>query len=165
MREMLEERLSRFELLETQMSDPEVVTNSNRLVAVAREHGSLAKLATKYRRFKEICDEIDGVREMVRRRIRHRRHVQGRLIDLDRCQYRRNGCRVGSIDSQEWSGAGTVLGDVRHGAANSGERTSANVGDRRSPPRTYSYDKTAKKINANMTSVTSPTPTRNRRTP
>lgn len=64
MREMLDEKLKRFEELEEQLSDPEVQTNSNRMAAVAREHGSLAKLATKYRRFTDILSEIEDVREM-----------------------------------------------------------------------------------------------------
>ena len=64
MREMLEEKLLRFDHLERQMSDPEVTGDSNRIAAVAREHGSLAKLASKYRRFKEISQEIDGAKEM-----------------------------------------------------------------------------------------------------
>ncbi len=66
MREMLEEKLSRFEDLEQQMSDPKVQGDSNRIAAVAREHGSLAKLATKYRRFKDVIREIAGVNEMAK---------------------------------------------------------------------------------------------------
>ncbi|MEM7452793.1 MAG: peptide chain release factor 1 [Planctomycetota bacterium] len=64
MRDMLDEKLERFEHLEQSMTDPEVLGDSNRMAAVAREHGSLAKLATKYRRFKTIIEEIVGVREM-----------------------------------------------------------------------------------------------------
>lgn len=64
MREMLDEKLSRFEELEAQMSDPEVQANSAKMAAVAREHGSLAKLATKYRRFKHINEEMDELRVM-----------------------------------------------------------------------------------------------------
>lgn len=65
MRDLLEEKLNRFIELEGQLVDPEVLANSNRLAAVAREHGSLAKLATKYRRFKELNNEITETREMV----------------------------------------------------------------------------------------------------
>jgi len=65
MRELLEEKLGRFEALESQLVNPEVLANSSKLASVAREHGSLAKLATKYRRFKEICNEIAETREMV----------------------------------------------------------------------------------------------------
>ncbi len=64
MRELLEEKLKRFEDLEKQLVDPEVLTDSNKLASVAREHGSLAKLATKYRRFKELILEIGETREM-----------------------------------------------------------------------------------------------------
>ena len=66
MREMLEEKLTRFEELERQMSDPDVMGNSSKMASVAREHGSIAKLASKYRRFKEVCGEIDEIREMAR---------------------------------------------------------------------------------------------------
>jgi peptide chain release factor 1 len=54
MREMLENKLNRFEELERSMTDPQVLADSPRLAAVAREHGSLARLASKYRRFKQI---------------------------------------------------------------------------------------------------------------
>jgi len=64
MREMLDEKLARFEMLENQMSDPEVLANSARLAAVAREHGSLTRLATKYRRFREINQEIQETGEL-----------------------------------------------------------------------------------------------------
>ena len=62
MREMLDEKLNRFEELEQQMSDPDVQSNSNKMAAVAREHGSLAKLATRYRRFRIVMDEMEEVR-------------------------------------------------------------------------------------------------------
>ena len=64
MRDMLEEKLARFEELEGSLIDPEVLSNSNKLASVAREHGSLAKLAGKYRAFKELADEIHETREM-----------------------------------------------------------------------------------------------------
>ena len=64
MREILEQKLSRFEHLEQQMSEPEVQTNSSLMASIAREHGSLARLATRYRRFKEVIGEIDEVRQM-----------------------------------------------------------------------------------------------------
>ena len=62
MREMLDTKLARFEELEQQMQDPEVLQNSSKMAAVAREHGSLAKLATKYRRYKQLNDEIVGAK-------------------------------------------------------------------------------------------------------
>jgi peptide chain release factor 1 len=61
----LDEKLRRFEELERQLVDPEVLSNSVRLTAVAREHGSLAKLATKYRRFKKLNAQIRDANEML----------------------------------------------------------------------------------------------------
>lgn len=65
MRDMLEKKLGRFEDLEKSLVDPDVLSNSNKLAAVAREHGSLAKLANKYRRFKEINSEVAETQEMI----------------------------------------------------------------------------------------------------
>lgn len=64
MREMLEQKLARFEELEKLLVDPEVLSNSVHLSAVAREHGTLAKLATKFRRFKELNANISEAMEM-----------------------------------------------------------------------------------------------------
>lgn len=64
MREMLESKLARFEELEHSMSDPEVLGDSSKVAAVAREHGSLIKLATIYRNFRKLCQEIAELREM-----------------------------------------------------------------------------------------------------
>lgn len=64
MREILEEKLSRFEELEHMMTDPDVLADSQRIAQVAREHGTLSKLALKYRSFKKVIDEISGVQEM-----------------------------------------------------------------------------------------------------
>jgi len=60
----LDEKLARFEELDRQLMDPEVQANPARLTAVARERGSLAKLATKYRRFKELNVQIREALEM-----------------------------------------------------------------------------------------------------
>ena len=64
MREMLEEKLARFEELEQQMTDPEVLSNSQKMARIAREHGALAKLATRYRSFKQVAEEISEVSVM-----------------------------------------------------------------------------------------------------
>ncbi|MEO2022491.1 MAG: peptide chain release factor 1 [Pirellulaceae bacterium] len=64
MREMLEEKLARFEELEQQMTDPEVLSNSQKMARIAREHGALAKLATRYRSFKQVAEEISEVAVM-----------------------------------------------------------------------------------------------------
>ena len=63
-RDQLEKQLTRFEELENQMSDPAVLAEGAKLAAVAREHGSLAKLATKYRRFKALVEEVAELKRM-----------------------------------------------------------------------------------------------------
>jgi peptide chain release factor 1 len=64
MREMLEEKLARFEEIERQMTDPEILSNSSKMGLIMREHGTLAKLATKYRRFKDVLRQIAELQEM-----------------------------------------------------------------------------------------------------
>jgi peptide chain release factor 1 len=63
-RQELESKLKRFEDLESQLSSPEVQADSAKMAAVAREHGSLAKLAHKIRTYKRLSGEISGLAEM-----------------------------------------------------------------------------------------------------
>jgi peptide chain release factor 1 len=49
MRDQLEAKLARFEELERALADPAVLADQQRMAAVAREHGSLARLAGRYR--------------------------------------------------------------------------------------------------------------------
>jgi peptide chain release factor 1 len=66
MREELEQKLTRFEELEKQLVDPQVLSSGARLAAVARERGSLAKVATKYRQFKQLNEQIADAVELAR---------------------------------------------------------------------------------------------------
>src|ERR1700676_3050221 len=65
MREILDQKLARFEELERLMTDPVVLADSPRMGPIAREHGSLAKLVTKYRRFKQLNEDIAETRKML----------------------------------------------------------------------------------------------------
>ena len=65
MHDMLEEKLRRFEELERLMVDPDVLQDSARLVDVAREHGSIAKLASCYRRFRNLNTQIRDAMQML----------------------------------------------------------------------------------------------------
>jgi peptide chain release factor 1 len=65
MRDQLEQQLARFEELERLLLDPEVQANSQLMAAAAREHGGLAKVATKYRRFKQLNTQISDALEMI----------------------------------------------------------------------------------------------------
>lgn len=64
MREKFDETLARFEALERQMVDPDVLCDPQRMASVAREHGSLAKLAMRYRAFVALerqIGELEGL--------------------------------------------------------------------------------------------------------
>ncbi len=65
LRKTLDEKLDRFEALEKQLVDPDVLSNPARVAAAAREHGSLAKLAKKYRRFQVLNTQITETQEMI----------------------------------------------------------------------------------------------------
>ena len=65
MREKLDQTLARFEELERQLLDPAVQADGARYSQVAREHGSIAKLGAKYRRFRSLNQQIAEAREMI----------------------------------------------------------------------------------------------------
>ncbi len=65
MRDLFEQKLARFEQLERDLIDPDVLSNPARITSVAREHGSLGKLAKKYRRFKHINAQIAEAQQMI----------------------------------------------------------------------------------------------------
>jgi peptide chain release factor 1 len=65
MRDLLDQKLARFEELDRQLLDPAVMSNSAQMAAVARERGSLAKLATKYRQFLDVEKQIKEADEMI----------------------------------------------------------------------------------------------------
>jgi peptide chain release factor 1 len=65
MRELLEHKLKRYEQLERDLVNPEVLASSARITAVAREHGSLGKLAKKYRKFKQVNAQVAEAQDMI----------------------------------------------------------------------------------------------------
>ena len=65
MRDLLEQKLARYEQLEKDLMDPEVLSVPARITSVAREHGSLGKLAKKYRKFKQINGQMAEAQQMI----------------------------------------------------------------------------------------------------
>lgn len=63
-REELQTKLDRFEGLERLMSEPDVMSDSAKMASYAREHGSLARLANKFRSYKKMSDDIRDLAEM-----------------------------------------------------------------------------------------------------
>ncbi|REK16601.1 MAG: peptide chain release factor 1 [Planctomycetota bacterium] len=83
MRKTLDDKLARFDALEKQLVDPEVLADPARIAAVAREHGTLARLAKKYRRFKELNSQIGEAQEMADGNDAEMREMaEAELVDL-----------------------------------------------------------------------------------
>jgi peptide chain release factor 1 len=65
MRDDLEKKLARYEEIDQLLMDPEVLSNGHKLAALSRERGALAKLATKYKQFKDLNNQIAEANEMI----------------------------------------------------------------------------------------------------
>lgn len=61
----LQVKLERFEELEKQLQDPDVLTNNAKLVEVQREYGGLGKVAREIREFNTRAEDIEVAREML----------------------------------------------------------------------------------------------------
>ncbi len=66
LRDELETKLTRFEELERLMHDPEVLADPARLASLLREHGTLSKVALRYRRLKELNAQIQEAEALAR---------------------------------------------------------------------------------------------------
>lgn len=65
MRDDLDKKLARFEEIDHMLADPNVLNNSYLMTTLSRERGSLAKIATKYKQFKEFNSQIADANEMI----------------------------------------------------------------------------------------------------
>ncbi len=65
MLEQLESKLARFEEIERLLVDPQVLADPQQLAALARERGSLARVVSKYREFKQLNQQIAQARELI----------------------------------------------------------------------------------------------------
>jgi len=61
----LETKLKRYEELELQLQDPEVLANINKVLAIQREYGGLGKVAKSVREYHSLEEEIETARLMV----------------------------------------------------------------------------------------------------
>ncbi|WP_437229030.1 peptide chain release factor 1 [Planctomicrobium sp. SH661] len=61
----LQAKLKRFEELERQLQDPEILGNATQLVEIQREYGGLRKVAHSVRTFNQMGEDIAVAREMV----------------------------------------------------------------------------------------------------
>jgi peptide chain release factor 1 len=63
--EKLEEVVRRFERLEADLSNPDILADSARLQKVAKERSSLEKLVGTYRTYRQVLDDLKAVDEML----------------------------------------------------------------------------------------------------
>ncbi len=61
----LETKFARFEELELQLQDPEVLADTHKLLAVQREYGGLQKIAAAVRSHRELTADIAAAKEML----------------------------------------------------------------------------------------------------
>ena len=61
----LQAKLKRYDELERQLVDPEVLANTNRMVAIQREYGGLAKVALPVREFNQLAEDIQSARQLI----------------------------------------------------------------------------------------------------
>ena len=62
----LQEKLKRYEELELQLQDPEVLADTSKLLEIQREYGGLSKVALRTKKFNGLEEDIAAAVEMVR---------------------------------------------------------------------------------------------------
>jgi len=62
----LEEVVDRFREVEGLLSDPSVMANQEKFRALTREHADLSEIVETYGRYRKICDDLEGNRELLR---------------------------------------------------------------------------------------------------
>ncbi len=65
MRDELDEKLARFETLERDLADPVIQADPQRMAAVAREHGVLARVVSRYRALLDLERQVEENRELI----------------------------------------------------------------------------------------------------
>jgi peptide chain release factor 1 len=61
----LEEVVDLFSEVESLLSDPKVISDQNRFRPLAKEHADLAEVVAVYGKYKQLCSDIEGNRELL----------------------------------------------------------------------------------------------------
>jgi len=116
LRDLLESRLARFEELERALVDPEVLADPQRLSAVAREHGTLARVAGRYREFLVIERQLGDLRDMAGGPDRELRALaEAELPDLEARREREWDALVELCSDDEDSDRARCIMEIRAG--------------------------------------------------
>ena len=62
---VLERQLARYEELEKQLQDPDVLSNISRMLDIQKEMGKLTRIAAAVRKFHGLEEDIDAAKMMV----------------------------------------------------------------------------------------------------
>jgi len=66
LRSKLDEIEQRYERIEKQLAEPEVASDSSKLISLAKQQGKIRDIVTQYRRYKQVIDGITDVQEILR---------------------------------------------------------------------------------------------------
>jgi peptide chain release factor 1 len=82
----LQSKLTRFDELELQLQDPEILADTTQMLACQREHGGLAKVARSIREFNQLEADLASVREMIESAddAETREYAQAELAELQK---------------------------------------------------------------------------------
>lgn len=82
----LQEKLKRYDELEQQLQDPEVLSNTSKMLELQREHGGLMKVALKTRQFNQVEEDCVTAKEMVQEETdaEAKEYAREELADLER---------------------------------------------------------------------------------
>ena len=80
----LQTKLVRFDELERQLQNPEILADTAKMLSCQREHGGLAKIARTIREFNQLEVDIVAVRQMIDSAddAETREYAQAELADL-----------------------------------------------------------------------------------
>ncbi len=114
----MEEMDRRFQEIDSLLSDPEVVTNPQRIQSLARERASIEDLVTNYREFKEIGRELDDNRSMLEDNLDEEMTslVKDEITDLELRQERLSNEMQEALVTGDLRDGKDVIMEIRAGA-------------------------------------------------
>jgi peptide chain release factor 1 len=80
----LQEKLKRYDELEQQLQDPEIIADTTKLLAIQREYGGLSKVAIRTREFNQLEEDCETAKEMFQEETESeaREYARDELADL-----------------------------------------------------------------------------------
>ena len=114
----LESKLKRYEELELQLQDPEVLADITKMLAIQREHGGLSKVAIPVREFHALVADIDAARMMLDEETdaESREYAEAELKELEERRVQMEGMLEDLAAAGDSITRGSLIMEVRAGA-------------------------------------------------